>query len=177
MNNDINLLSDINKALEREQRSAKILKIVGLISLIFVGLSSLAVFILGNQFSISSIEAEQKSVLQKISALNKKEAKVFIINNRLKSISDILSKRKDYYRITNSVLQAIPSGISVDKLTVDDKKISLMASSDSLLSLNTLISKLIEMAKRKEIITSLTLNSLSLNQKTSRYSVFFDADM
>lgn len=175
MNSDINLLSNVDTGLQRQKKWEKVLRILSFLSLIFVGLSSIIVFLLSQQFSLSSITKEQQLVLQKISNLRKKEAKLLVINNRLRGIFDILNKRLDYSKTTNSILQKVPSEVMIEKLAIDNNKVFLTASSDSLLSINNLIDSLIDMAKKKETITFIVLNSLSLSEKTSRYLINLEA--
>lgn len=172
-NTSINLLSHIDKDSEKQKRVIKIFNIIAVVILVFVGLSAIIVFFLNRQFSLSSLKTKQKEVAQKIAVMHKKEAKLIVINNRLKTISEILAKRPNFYKIINDVLEKVPPEVSIDKLTIDNNKISLSASSNSLLFVNNLIDNLTVLAKKKEI-TSLILNSLSLNQKTLRYSVLLE---
>ncbi len=152
-------------------------KLLSFIFLFLVGLSSIIAFFLSKQFSLASLQEQQKQIQQRIYPLRKKEAKLFIVNNRLKGISDILKTRSNYYATSNGILQKVVSDVSLVRLTLDSKKVSLTASSQSLLSVNNFIDALTGMAKQKEIISSLILGSISLNEKTSQYSVSLEADL
>ena len=167
MSNGINLLATTNKGLGKNEGKVKTLKLIALISIILVGLSSVTVFLLTRQFSVSSIENQQKSILQQMKIASKKETKIVIINNRLKAISDILLQRIDYSQIVKALSNKIPAEVSVDKLVISDKKISIMVSSASLLSINTVIDNFVDMAKKKDMISSVILDSLSMDKKLS----------
>ena len=78
MSNGINLLATTNKGLGKNEGKVKTLKLIALISIILVGLSSVTVFLLTRQFSVSSIENQQKSILQQMKIASKKETKISI---------------------------------------------------------------------------------------------------
>ena len=177
MNNDINLLSNVNDSLEREEKTARILRISSFILLGLIGVLSIILFVLNYELSTASIEAQQKTVLQQLQSFNPQEEKISIIKNRLTGIQDILSQRVDYNRIVSAVLGKMPSGVSVNDITTDGSTLTLSVSADSLVAINSLMDNLTDMAQKKEIINSLTLASLVLNVKEGSYSVSFTADM
>ncbi len=146
-------------------------------SLGIIALFSVIVFFLNNQFSPIEIKNQEDAVLQNLSSLSKKQAKLFIVNNRIGNITTILNSRMDYYKILSLILGKIPTELSIDRIEVDKKKISLTVSSGSLIPVNTLINNLIDMVRAKQTITSLVLNSLTLSAKTGRYSISLDASL
>ena len=147
------------------------------VSLGIVALLSVIAFFLNSQFSPTEVKREEDVVLQNLSALSKKQAKLFIVNNRIQSITTILNRRADYYKILNFIIGKIPTEVFIDRIEVDRKKISLTISSNSLIPINTLINNFVDMVRKKETITSLTLNSLTLNVKTGKYSISLDASL
>ena len=107
MNNDINLISNKDATLLKGKKRLKQIRIIAVISLVIVALISVIIFIINSQTSLSSIKKDENSTIQSISYLNKKAAKLAIVNNRLKDISDILKKRKNYTSAISTLLQQI----------------------------------------------------------------------
>lgn len=102
--------------------------------------------------------------------MHKKEEKIIYINNRLQSISKILAKRSNYTDKIDKLIDKMSSDIVVEKLSVDRNSILLTISVSSLSSINDFINNLLVLAEKKEI-NILTLDSLSLNEEKSNYSV------
>lgn len=140
-------------------------------------LFSVAVFMLNKQKADSIELKERDSVLSSINRLQEKEARLRSINDRLQGIREILKKRKDYHGILTTVLQKIPDGASIEKLEVDSKAVLLTVSSNSLVPIDGLINNLIDMAVKKEIITNLVLESLTLDPKKGNYLVNIKANL
>lgn len=177
MINDINLLvgKDVNYL--RQKKLLSLVRLVAFVSLGIVALLSVIAFFLNSQFSPTLVKNQEDTVLQSLSALSKKQAKLFIVNNRIANITNILNSRVDYYKILSVIMGKIPTEVSTDRIEIDKKKISLTISSNSLVPINTLINNFVDMVRKKEIITSLTLNSLTLSVKTGKYSISLDASL
>ena len=77
----------------------------------------------------------------------------------------------------NVLLERIPDNLSIGNLEIDSKAISMTAQSASLFSIGELINNLTDMVKKKEIINSLTLNSLIFNEDKNTYAVTIQADL
>ncbi|MDO8620797.1 MAG: hypothetical protein Q7R31_00720 [Candidatus Levybacteria bacterium] len=177
MINDINLLVGKDANYLRQKKLLSLVRLMAFASLGIVALLSVIAFFLNSQFSPTEVKKEEDVILQNLSTLSKKQAKLFIINNRIQNITTILNSRVDYYKILNFIIGKIPAEVSIDRIEVDKKKISLTISSNSLIPINTLINNFVDMVRKKETITSLTLNSLTLSVKTSKYSISLDASL
>lgn len=177
MTNDINLLVSKDANYLRQKKTLSLVRLVAFAFLGIVTLLSVIAFFLNSQFSPALIKNQEDTVLQSLSALNKKQAKLFVVNNRVTNIATILNKRVDYYIILNNTLDKIPTNVSIDRIEVDKKQISLTISSNSLIPIDTLINNFVDMVKNKKLINSLTLNSLTLNAKTSQYSISLNASL
>lgn len=170
MSSSINLLVKTDDSLLKQKKWIKILKIISFFSVIALLSSSILLFILNQRQSKASINKEINSTLYSISFMHKKEEKIIYINNKLQSISKILAKRSNYTDKIDKLIDKMSSDIVVEKLSVDRNSILLTISVSSLSSINDFINNLLVLAEKKEI-NILTLDSLSLNEEKSNYSV------
>ncbi len=171
MSNDINLISNKDVASLKAKKRLKLTRTIAIISLTIVALLSITVFIITSQSSLEGIRKDGNSALQSISYLNKKTAKLAIINNRLRDISDILEKRKNYTSAINTLLQLMPPELSATALELDKKDVRLVVRSNSLLLIDKFLNSIIDLSAKKQVIGSITIESLITNQKTGNYSL------
>ncbi len=171
MSNDINLVSNKDEASLKEKRRLRQVRVIAVVSLVVVALASVLIFIINSQTSLSSIKKDENSTLANISYLNKKAAKLAIVNERLKNISDILQKRKNYTSAINTLLQLMPPGVYTATLELDKNDVFLVANSNSLLSIDKLLNGVIDLSSKKQVIGSVRIESLTVNVKTGNYSI------
>lgn len=171
MSTNINLLLHTDTETLKRQKRIKTLNFAAVILLISVGAMSLIIFLLIQIVNPPSVQKEQEDILTRISQFQSKQVKLFILDNRVENIEKIMQKRKDLASITNSLLVKIPTRLSIEALEIDDKSIVMTASSTSLSAIGELISNLTDMVKKREIITSLTLNSLEFDESRNAYEV------
>jgi len=175
MSNDINLITHKD---DQSLIELKKLKIVRNISFVFAGvivLFSIVIFIANNAFSTSGIKSKEESAINQIAMLKDKSAKLFVVDNRIASISKIIKERNNYSSIS-SLISLVPSDVKINNISFDKKGISFNLISSSLLPLDGLINKFIDKTTKKEIIKNLTINSLTINQKTGSYYLSMNAD-
>ncbi len=177
MTNDINLLVSKDANYLRQKKILSLARLVAFTSLGIVTLLSVIAFFLNSQFSPTLIKSQEDTVMQSLSKQSKKQAKLFVVNNRITNITTVLNKRVDYYKILSLILDKIPTNVSIDRIEVGKKQISLTISSNSLIPIDTLINNFVDMVRNKKLINSLTLNSLALNAKTSQYSISLSASL
>lgn len=175
MSNDINLIShqDDQSLIEKKR-----LKIIRNISFVFGGvlvLFAIIIFIANAAFSTSGIKNQQESAINQMGMLKDRSAKLFVVNNRIVNISRIIKERNNYSSI-NSVIKLVPSDVKLNNLSFDKDNISITVISSSLLPLDGLINKLLEKIVKKEIIKSLTISSLTINQKNGNYYLSMKAE-
>lgn len=171
MSNDINLISNNDAASLKAKKRLKLTRTIAIISLVIVALLSIMVFVINSQTSLDKIKKDQNSTLQSISYLNKKTAKLAIINNRLKDISDIMEKRKNYTSTINTLLQLMPPGVSTTTLELGKQDVVLVVHSNSLLLIDKFLNSIIDLSFKKQIISKVTIESLIVNPKTGGYSL------
>lgn len=177
MSSDINLLLSKDEQEIRRLGRVKTLNFAAVMTLIGVGLISLFIFILIQTINFPSIKKEQDDVLRKISQLKNIEAKLFIRDNRINNIAEIFDKRKDLSKVTSAFLAKIPIRLFVESLEVDDKIVSMTASSTSLSSIGEFINNLTDMVRKKEMIKSLTINTLVFDEIKNSYQIVVKSDL
>ena len=171
MGKDINLLLRIDEESLKRKKRIKILNLIAFMLLIGVGVISLIIFLLIQLTNTPSIKKEQDDILIKISQLNNRKAKLFILGNRINNIQEILGKRRDLSKTMSTILEKIPNELSIGGLEIDDKVISLTAQSTSLFAIGEFINNLTDMVSKKEVISSLTLDSLVFDESKNSYQV------
>lgn len=177
MSTDINLLLPRDEESLKRKKRIKILNLTGAASLLGVGLISLAIFILIQAIDPSGVRKEQDDVLRRLSQFQSRQVKLFVLNNRIENIDKILKIRKDLSKTTSGILAKIPRDLSVDNFEADDKLVAITGQSRSLLAIGEFINNLTDMVRKKEIIKSLTLNSLILDENRNVYQVSIKSEL
>jgi len=171
MSNNINLVSNKDEDSLKAKKRLKQVRAIAVISLAIVAFLSIIIFIINSQTSLEGIKKDENSTLQSISYLNKKAAKLAIVNNRVKDVSDILQKRKNYTSAINTLLQLMPPGLSTTTLELGKKDVTVVVRSNSLLLIDKFLNSMMELSAKKQVISSLTIENLVVNQKTGSYSL------
>lgn len=177
MNNDINLVSSKNSQIESELRILNLLRFTAVAMLITVALVSISIFVISVQVPLADIKREETSTLTQISQLHKKLATYYLIKDRINNINTLLSTRKDYTKTINPILAKVPSDLAIDDLDVENNKIILTVSGNSLVGINNIINNLVNTSDKKKYLKDLTIDSLSLNSIIGKYSVTFTANL
>lgn len=172
MNSDINL---IKKEAKVTAKRLKVIRFLAVILAFFVTLSSIALFLLTRQNSIESIRAEQNTLLQNISLLSDKAAKINFLNDRIRNIESIISERKNYVTTVDQLLTQMPSGVSTASLTLDKENLLLTVTSSSLSGINEFLNNAIKFVDEKHLLKDLTVESLSA--QNNLYSLTFKAKL
>lgn len=177
MSTNINLLLRTDEESLKRKKRARILNFIAIVSLAAVGLISLSIFILIQAVSLSSIKKEQEDVLGKISQFQSRQAKLFILNDRVENIDRILKTRKNLSGIMDKLLAKVPSRLSIDGFEVDGKSVVITGQSKSLSIIGEFINNLTDMVRKKEVIRSLTLNFLQLDESKNTYRVSVKSEL
>lgn len=177
MSADINLLLPKDEASLKRHRKIKIFNFLAIISLAATGAISLILFLMIQSIDVSSIEKEQNNVLQQISKFQDRQAKLFVLEDRINNVSEILEKKKDLSIAVSGLLKNIPSGLIVDAMEIDNDSVSITAKSSSLSTIGGFVTNLTDMVRKKEVISSLTINSLIYDENNAFYQVSVKSDI
>lgn len=177
MSTDINLLLRTDEESLRRKKRIQTFNAAAIASLIGVGLISLGIFMSIQFINLAAIKKEQEVVLGKMSQFQSRQAKLFVLNNRVENIDKILQIKKDLPKVMNSLLVKIPGNLSIDNFELDDKSVIISGQSRSLFAIGEFINNLTDMVRKKEIIKSLTLNSLILDESKNTYQVSVKSEL
>lgn len=175
MNESINLVKAEESEGSRRHRKVFVLRVISIVFVSFVGIVSIILFILYARISVSSIKREQSIALQSITLQKNKLAKLNLLNDRLKGLSQVLKERKNYTDILDSLLEQIPSGASASALSIGKSGITLTVTSASLLPINKFLNNVVELSRKKNFIREMVIESLSIDSKTGTYSLSIKA--
>lgn len=190
---DINFLAVKNKSQARRQKGLLIIRVIAVLFLIVLGFSTGLAYYLSSSIYPKSLKKEQDSLTQTLNSLRTKQVKLTVINNRLNTVSEILSKRSsisdktsgqepegsrkdNYSKIISKFSESIPEGVTMDNFKADKDSIILSFSSNSLLPIEILVDNLVALGREK-VISFLTLDSLSLNQGSGTYLLSLKASL
>lgn len=169
MNNNINLISNQNVALEKELRRLKRFRLISIICLIIVAVVSISIFVLNFTLPLDSVKKEQVTTASNITLLNKKLVTYTLITDRVKNISNILSQRGNYIPQVNDILGKVPTDVSVDGLGIDAGTVTIAVSSTSLVSLNNFIDDMVSLGEQGKVIKDIVVQGLSLDVNDNKY--------
>lgn len=171
MNSSINLVSSKNDELEKEHQRLKIVRIIAAACLIIVALFSVLIFVINFTLPLSAVKKNQQLELANISSMHKKLVTYQLLNDRINSISRLMSQRKNYADRINTIYSKLPKELAVDALEVDKGQISLTVSGTSLLKINDFINSLIELKDKNKIIQNVNIQGLSFDAIGGKYSL------
>lgn len=177
MTTNINLLVRTDEESLKLKKRIKILNIAAVASLVCICLTAFGIFMLIQGANLSGIKKEQEDILRKTSQFKSRQAKLFVLNNRVENIDRILKIRKNLSITTSSLLTKAPGNLSIDGFEVDDRSVMIIGQSKSLFVIGEFISNLTDMVRKKEVIKSLTLNSLTLDEGQSIYQFSLKSEL
>lgn len=176
MSEDINLLSKRKSNFTKNKKLAGFFRLASIILLVITVFSSLAIFFLKSNSNLTSLEKEEKAVYGELTRLNQKVAKLLLIERKIKDISTIIEKRPKFDEKINLITKDMPNNVSVASLTVDQKNLSVTLSSSSIYFLNLYLDSFLSSANKK-VFSKVTLDSLTLDNKSGRYFLSLKADL
>jgi len=177
MNTNINLLLHKDEETLKRQRRIKQFNLLAVGSLIGIGALSFFIFLLIQIANPSSIKKEQDEILRKISELQTRQAKLLILENRANNISEILNKRKNLSKVTNTILTKTPDRLFIESLEVNGKSVFITAHSSSLSAIGEFINNFTDMVRKKDLIDALTINSLIFDESRNSYQISLSANL
>lgn len=177
MNTNINLILPKDKEFLEQQNRLRMVRITAIVFPTLVGIISLIIFLITQAINPVFIKKQQEETINKIAKLQDRKIKIFIINDRLENIGQILEKRRNFSDNINTLLSKIPSEIFLENLEMDNEALLFTVSSTSLRAIDEFINNLIDMGQRKEVIHSLSLDTLAFDEDKSNYLVSFKSKL
>ena len=170
MSRDINLVSK-QKIGAGKRKTIIRLRIGAILSLAFVLISSVLLFLINTLNSPTQIKSEQDGALARISSMNRKAVELNVVTERLLSISEILNSRVKYNDLVSLLFKDKPEDIETSSLLIDQNTISFSVNSISLISINEYLKKIIKITSENKAFSNLTIESLSSNIRSGEYTL------
>lgn len=177
MSNSINLVSPKNEQLDKEQNRLRIARILAFTIMVLVAAIAVLVFVINLTLPINLIKQDQTTTLSNISTVHKKLTQYSLVEDRVNHLSNVIQQRKKIPDIADAFLAVIPQELSINSMQVDVKKVSLIVSGASLLSMNKFIDDVTMLGSEKKLIQNVVAQQLSLDVKSGQYSISIQADI
>ena len=176
MSNSINLVSPKNEQLGKEQNRLKIARILAFAIMAFVVATAILVFVINLTLPINSIKQNEQTTLTNISTLHKKLTQYYLVEDRANHLANIIAQRGNIPVVSDDLLAIVPPDLAINSMQIDATKVSLIVSGASLTSMNKLIDNVTILGEQKKIITNIVVQQLSLDVKSSQYSISIQAE-
>lgn len=176
MSKEINLLPNKGKK-SNSQNIEKILWVIAILSLVFVSISSILLFFIKLKSPQSTLKKNEEILISQISRLKLKESQFALLNDRLTSISSIISKRPQFDKSINEIIELIPKDITIVNLSIDQKKLSFTLQTSSLSNVDALMDNIREAINNGKLIKKATFNGITASSQKDQYNFSIDADL
>lgn len=157
--NNINLLP--RKTISKEH--SRILRILrtGAVSIsIVVGVFAVLLFTARFDTTLAQQKKKQEELTSAFNQLQSRAVKVLLLENRLTTISTIISSRSSYESVIMQLTSLFPASIKVEQFTVKEKSLSMVLSAPSLSSLTTVSDTLSGLVEKKQLLQSVSIDSI-----------------
>ena len=174
---EINLISEQKERITKLKKKVRLLRIISFSCLIFVLISSVLVFLVKFSSPLPSLGNQEKALSGTLDGSKQKIGKMFVINDRLKSIDSILLKRSNFNEMINTLIQNKPGDLLISFLTINKNTIAMRISSMSLRSIDNFIDSIMTLTKDKKMFKKITLENLSVDMGTNSYAFSMKIDL
>lgn len=172
MNDQINLLkSHKDRTRQYREKTLRILRIVAVSSIVFVGLFSAFLFFLQSRSPLPALVQKEAKLVSNLSLLHTKRTKFMLSQQRTQDIVGIVEKRYRLDEILEKITAFLPQAVSVGTFSLNRGDFTMTVSSSSLSAVDILLSRIIELSESAEFIGSVvTLDGFTVDPKTRQYA-------
>lgn len=171
MAKEINLLPKKNVGFLEQEKTIMAARVISILAVILVGISSVAVFIISKNFSLQAIDNQQQAIQTKLDLLKNKTTDQLILMDRMSKIEKVIKKKSSLEDKIIALQKLVPSEVTVESLAVTPDTFSIVVSSSSLSSLQSFLDSATQKVTGKILLKKLTINNVQLNQQTGKYGV------
>lgn len=175
MNKSINLLIAKNEDVPL-LKQIRILRAISLTILGIVVLSAIGLFFLILSSPLPALRSQESSASQELATLRPKSAKLYLIRERLGKIAAILNGRSQFDVIMERIINELPEGVDVEKISATDKTVAVSLTSESLFSMNSFILSMRKLQKEKKF-AGITLSELTYNKNRGMYHMTLNSHL
>lgn len=167
MYNEINLVTDKDSS-SKERSRLKRIRTISYLLLFTVTVFSILLFIVNLRYSVNSVKQKQTSVMNNLSIYNDNIVKIIFLNLRLADLKSIVSGRTNYQDTLEKFLLTVPSNVTIQGFAMENGKLSMTITSESLLNLNEYLNQILKVAD-EEGMSDVRLSALT--SQSSGYSM------
>lgn len=177
MNNDINLLiTRPKKDLAKLAKKLKILRIIAMVSLFLIAGTSVILFIFISASPLPALKRQENTALTAIAQLHTRMGKMLLIQDQMKDISLITTKRSTFDATYTEIVSVLPKDMSLDNIRITKQAISLSLSSSVLSDIEAYLSSLKDIAEKKKVFSRIYLNGFALNKQLNKYIFYVEIE-
>ncbi|MCL4353491.1 hypothetical protein M1615_03455 [Patescibacteria group bacterium] len=176
MTKEINLLPLGSRPGHNKKRGLILFRWISFSFLILVVVSSLISLILNYFSPIPALKNREVSLLSEFAPLNNKIAKYLYLKDRITKIKTIFATRGSLSKDVNLLETQLPSGLSINSLSIDKKKVNVTVSAFSLVPVSIFLDKIVKLTASGKAFSSVSLLSLGLNPLSGNYSLTLSLD-
>ena len=147
MSIEINLISKSSEG-SKDLRLRKI-KTISFLTLFVVGALSLILFLIDYRFSASYVRGQQSELIADLSQYDETASRIFLLNQRLTDISELLSQRKKHHEKAEKIVEKLPTSVAISEFQIDESGVVMSVNSTSLLELNNFLNDILSLSKSK----------------------------
>lgn len=167
---DINLLPKSTSGPQKQEYIVSIFRRVSFVLLFATALITISLFVLVISSPLKKVQEQENKFLVTMDRSKIKISKNVIIQERLRSITEIIQKRNNYEKYTGAILAILPPSVNISSLEIDKEGMQLIGNSRSLESINTYFTAIVALQSEKKFIQSAVVKSLSSESQSGQFS-------
>ena len=126
-------------------------------------------FLLITLSPLPALKQKESTSLNALSKYHPDIAKTIILNERMSSITTLMSKRVATNSVIDSVQSKMPAGMSFVNLSIAHKTVQVTSESNSLSLIDTFVNKLVEDSGANKKFVKVTMNSIQYDDQRNRF--------
>ena len=178
MNSRINLLPTKKQVPSTAStRRAGRIRLFAISMLFGVSAASLIVFLVVALSPLPTLQQQERNATATLSQYRTDIAKMTLVNDRLKSTSLLLAKRKDFDKALEAVKNKMPDGVTITEVDMTRETVSVTAASSSLALIDTFITNLTNAVAEKKDFKQVSLSKLMVDDQKGIFTVTVEVVM
>jgi len=176
MNNaNINLLIKDTTPKPSDAKGLKIFRLAAYGSFGVTLIASIVLLLMVFFHPLPKKQEEKNLLIQQISNSSEKYINLLSLNDRIKNIDSVITKRPQYERLMELLKNQLPEGGTVETLKMTGNEVSIAISSDSLENMETFISNLKRVNNEStRVFRTISLTNLTYNSQLGKFVLTLD---
>lgn len=171
MSKNVNLLPAKKKAFLQEKKIIGKLRLVSVLFLCAVGVSSVVLFFLQFNSPLIALKREEQAALSDLKQLEKKSLQLLLVKNTISTIDELIKNRAPLETSLDILNKNIPDSLTVDNFTIEKQRVVMNISSTSLAAIDQFLTNIIAVNNEKKVFSKITLDGITVEGGGSKYLV------